>query len=268
MSRIKKYKLTVGIDYPHIGEDDTFDIDLPIDDDEIQSIIDGALRLYWVRDSAETWEYIECFAPKAYKKGIALAEAYCIPKWGEKMKVENGARYEIFLPDEIDNALINDPRWINENQIRARQREASRKQFHEDHRIFHNANNIGRFKNKLKKDPIWNNSVFSGIWSSSSEDYAGLYGLHTIIMNNVELGYERIYKRDEVEFRVEIRHPIETYLDGFFAKHNDYYKKEDFVLHFDYNPHVIITTSKGDKCDIEFFMNFVEYLVTIKPIEK
>ena len=265
MKKIKNYMTDVGINPSYIVDyDDLFELDIPISDDEVKAIIDGALRLYWVRNAIESCEYIEAFAPKAYKKALTLAEAYCVSKWGEDLKMENGTRYEIFLPDEIEDKLINDPRWINENNIRDKQKDASRKQFHEDHRVFHAANDKGRFKNKLIGDPLWNNSVFAGIWSTGSEDYAGKYGLHTIILNNIEFGYEKIYKRDEVEFRIDIRHPIDKYLDGFFSKHNEYYKKEDFRFGFDenYNPPVIIAKSKGDTCDIEFFMSLLEYLVS------
>lgn len=265
MNKMKKYKTDVGIEPSYLVDyDDVFEIELPISDDEVKAIINGALKLYWVRNAIDTWEYIEVFAPEAFKRGVAIAEAYCVSKFGDDLKVENGIIYEIFLPDEIHDELINDPRWVNEKIIRSRQKESSRKQFHEDHRLFHAENEKGRFRNKLIGDPLWNNSVFSGLWSEGHEEYAGEYGLHTIIMYNIEFGYQRIYKRDEVEFRVAIRYPINKYLDEFFAKNNGYYKKEDFKMGIDenYNPPVMITKSKGDKCDIEFFMSLLEYIVS------
>lgn len=115
---IKEYKIDVGIEYPPINDfNDDFEITLPISDEEVEAIINGALRLYWVKDSAETWEYIECFAPKAYKRGNKLAETYCVPKWGDKMKIGNGAYYEFFLPDEIHDKITNDPRWVHHVSI-------------------------------------------------------------------------------------------------------------------------------------------------------
>jgi len=260
---IKEYKIDVGIEYPPINDfNDDFEITLPISDEEVEAIINGALRLYWVKDSAETWEYIECFAPKAYKRGNKLAEAYCVPKWGDKMKIGNGAYYEFFLPDEIHDKITNDPRWINENNIRAKQKEASILQFHEDNRIFYQNYDKGRFKNKLKSDPLWNNSVFAGLWSEGHENYAGEYGFHTILMNNIEFSYQRIYRRDHVEFLVYLRSNIYGNVEGFFSKYKGIYKMEDFDMKPNYSPPAMIAISKGDLCDIEFFMSFLEYLVS------
>jgi hypothetical protein len=261
--KIKEYKVKVGIDYPPIDDiNDVFEIKLPISDDEVEAIIKGDLNLYWERNPAYSWQYIECFAPEAYKKGIGLAEAYCVPKWGDKMKVENGAYYEFFLPDKINDKIINDPRWINENNIRAKQREASELQFHEDHRIFYQNNDNGRFKNKLIGDPLWNNSIFAGSWSESLHDYAGEYGFHTIILNGVEFSYQRIYRREFVEFRIDLRPPIDDYLEGFFTQYNGIYKMADFDMKPNYSPPAMIAKSKGDLCDIEFYMCFLEYIVS------
>ncbi len=260
---IKEYKIVVGIDNPPIDDiNDDFEITLPISDDEVEAIINADLKLYWEKNAVDTWEYIECFAPEAYKKGKALAEAYCVPKWGDKMKVENGAYYEFFLPDEINDKIINDPRWVYENNIRAEKREASRLQFHEDHKIFHQNNDNGRFKNKLIGDPLWNNSVFAGSWSEGLHDYAGEYGFHTIILNGIEFSYERIFRRDFVEFCVVLRSPIDDYLEGFFSHYNGIYKMDDFDMKPNYSPPAMIAKSKGDLCDIEFFMSFLEYIIS------
>lgn len=262
-SEIREYIIDVGIEYPPINDiNDDFEITLPISDEEVEAIINADLKLYWEKDAVDYWEYIECFAPDAYKKGNKLAEAYCVPKWGDIMKIENGAHYEFFLPDEIHDKITIDPRWVAENNLRAKQKEASRLQFHEDNRIFYQNNDNGRFKNKLKGDPLWNNSIFAGLWSEGHEDYAGEYGFHTIIKNNIKFSYQRIYRRDHVEFLVYLRSNIYGNVEGFFSKYKGIYKMEDFDMKPNYSPPAMIAISKGDLCDIEFFMSFLEYLVS------
>ena len=258
---IKKYKMRVGLDWPDLL-DDVFEIELPFSNEDIQILADRALRLYWVRHAIDTWEYIEAFLPELYKKGVALAEAYCVPQFGEQAKTENGARYDFFLPDEINDAVFNSEGWKRENKIRWKLQKKSKILFHRDARILRKAYEEGCFKNKLIGDPLWNNQIFAGIWSSESEDLAAGYGIHTLweIMkgSNVEVSYCKDYYSDYVEFRVDLRPPLATYLEDFFSKNTKHYRYEDFEVKDNY----MITKSKGDMYDIKFFMSFLEYLTS------
>ena len=237
--KIREYKIGVGVDCPYIDElDDVFEITLPISDDEVQAIVDGAVRIFWVRNPIDPWEYIEAWAPEAYKKGNAIAEAYCIPKWGEDMKVENGAHYEFFLPDEIEDAIWNNEAFQHEKKIRLRLQEESHKQFHEDGKLLYKAYESGRFKNQLKGDPHWNNQIFSGIWSEGDEDgdYAAEYSIHTLVEINhqaFEVDYFKRYYRDYIQLEIRI--------DGSHKK--------------------IITKAKGGTEDVELYMRYLDSIV-------
>lgn len=169
---------------------------------------------------------------------IIIAEAYCIPKWGEDMKVENGAHYEFFLPEEIEDAIRNNEAFQHEKKIRQKLIDESERQFHEDYRIYKNANESGRFKGKLKGDPHWNNQIFSGIWSEGSEDddYAAQYSIHTLVEINhqtFEVNYFKRYYRDYI--RLEI------------GTDNSYEK--------------IITKAKGGTEDVELFMRYLDSII-------
>lgn len=235
----REYKLEVGVDYPFIDDlDDVFEITLPISDDEVQAIVDGAVRTFWVRNSIKPWEYIEVWAPEAYKRGNAIAEAYSVPRWGEDMKVEKGAHYDFFLPEEIEDAIQCNDAFQHEKSIRARLKEESNKQFHEDARILNKANDSGRFKGRLKGDPLWGNLIFSGIWAegSSDDDYAAQYSIHTLVEINhhtLEVEYFKRYYRDYIQ--------LEIGTDGSHEK--------------------IITKAKGGTEDVELYMKYLDSLV-------
>lgn len=270
MGNINNYKIDVGVKAPYIPDiyEDLFEVMLPISDEEVKAIMDAAVRHYWDSEAQhlDSWEYIEVFAPEAYKKAVALAEAYCVPRWGDVMKVENGAGYEFFLPDEIEDSIWGDnaiDAMKQERNIRKRQRKESSKHFHGDAKMLYNAYQEGRFGDKLKRDPVWDNQIFSGLWTSGGHEYAAQYSIHTIVMNEIEFGYQRIYKRDDVEFRVEIRPPINTFVKGFFNHYGGQYKYEDFVSPSNSNPPVIITKSKGNLHDLEFYMSFLDYLTRL-----
>ena len=237
--KIREYKIEVGVDYPYIDElDDVFEITLPISDDEVQAIIDGRVRIFWEKNPIDPWDYLEAWAPEAYKKGNAIAEAYCAPKWGEDMKVENGAHYEFFLPDEIEDAIRNNEAFQHEKSIWLRLQEDSNKQFHEDGRLLHIAYENGRFKNQLKGDPHWDNQIFSGIWSEGGDDddYAAEYSIHTLVEINhqaSEVNYFKRYYRDYIQLEI-----------GTVGSH----KK-------------IITKAKGGTEDVELYMRYLESIV-------
>ena len=237
--KIREYKIEVGGDYPYIDElDDVFEITLPISDDEVQAIIDGRVRIFWEKNPIDPWDYLEAWAPEAYKKGNAIAEAYCAPKWGEDMKVENGAHYEFFLPDEIEDAIRNNEAFQHEKSIWLRLQEDSNKQFHEDGRLLHIAYENGRFKNQLKGDPHWDNQIFSGIWSEGGDDdyYAAEYSIHTLVEidhQTLEVEYFKRYYRDYIQLEIGI---------------DSAHKK-------------IITKDQGGTDDVELYMKYLDSLV-------
>lgn len=153
------------------------------------------------------------------------------------MKVENGAHYEFFLPDEIEDAIRNNEAFQHEKSIWLRLQDDSHKQFHEDGRLLINANESERFKGKLIGDPHWDNQIFSGIWSEGGDDdYATEYSIHTLVEINhhaLEVNYFKRYYRDYIllEIRTDSSH-----------------KK-------------IITKAKGGTEDVELYMRYLDSIV-------
>ena len=238
----REYKIEVGLDRPYIDElDDFFEIVLPISDNEVQAIVDGAVRIFWVRNPIDPWEYIEAWAPEAYKRGNVIAEAYFVPKWGEDAKIENGAHYEFFLPDEIEDAIENNAAFQHEKKIRQKLIEESDRQFHEDFKILNSANESGRFKGKLKGDPHWGNLIFSGIWGegSSEDDFAADYSIHTLVEINqqtLKVEYSKRYYRDYIQIKIGT----------------------------DSSQKKIFTKAKGGTEDVELYMKYLDSIVDNK----
>ena len=78
----KILEIEVGVDYPDVGLDDTFEIQLKLYESEIQSIIENGKKELWIDNDRETLEYLEDFAPTAFKRANELAEEYASKKWG------------------------------------------------------------------------------------------------------------------------------------------------------------------------------------------
>lgn len=235
MDRIRKYKTDVGVSTPYAKVDDVIEIELPISDNEINAIIDGNLSLYWVRNAIDTWEYIETFAPEAYRRGIVLAGMACKSK-RQDYNSKTPCEFRFYLPNEIINMMYSSAGWREENRIRHLQQEISRKQFHEDGKLLYEAYKEGRFKDRLTGIPQWGNKIFDGVWFEELHDYAATYYICTSVLikgREFQVTYDKIYKRDSIEMTIST----------------------------EYQEDKITKISDGGSSDVEFFMEYLDKLI-------
>lgn len=256
-SIVKEYTVTVGLDYPYFMDFDTFEIKLAMSDDDIKKLVEGDLKLMWVRNGIDSWEYIEAFLPEVYQKGVALAEEYCVPIWGEQMKVANGAQYEFFLPDEVEEAISNDVKHIKERRLRKRLQEESRKKAHEEYDVLMDEYRKGRFKDRLRPDPQRNNSVFPGQWSGGQFcDCAGDYCFEASIISNghdIVVNYFKKYMRNETELEIGIKYGSLSCVENAC--------RELGYEEYQTNGNYLKTLSKGGNSDIELFMRVIDKII-------
>ena len=119
----KVYTIEVGVEFPFVGGDDTFKVNVEFTDKEMDEIIQGGIRLMH-KDSMDigSYEFIEVLSKSAYNKLNAIAEKVATEKWGDKMLIANSARYNYFLPDDISNAIFDSPE-VNEIKNRRNKKE-------------------------------------------------------------------------------------------------------------------------------------------------
>lgn len=190
--KYRQFVIEVGVDFPFVGTDDTFEVNVELSQKEIDEIVQGGIELIKNdRLDIETTEFIEVLSKSAFNKLNALAEEYAIGKWGNRMSIVNGARYDFFLPDEISSAIF-DSKIVQElYRIRSQKESISRNQFHEDTKTLFENNTNGRWKERLLPDPQWDNLPFGGSWNGptigSFEKNLPLYGFHCTI----EIGNEK-----------------------------------------------------------------------------
>lgn len=258
-SNIKEYTVNVDVEYPFINDrEDTFEIKLKISNEEIARIVEGDYNLLWNDNGADSWEYIECFAPDAYKRGVALAEEFCVPKWGEQMRVSNGAQYSFFLPDEIWEKVENNPRRQKEVELRKRLKEESRFKFHEESDILEKEHKKGRFKKRLRPYLNNHNAAFDGLWAGSGQyhDYAGDFWFQARVITfrqDVVVNYYKMYKRDEVLLDVRLS-DCSTDCMNFICKGLE---KWDYTV----DRNTIKTQARNNDTDIELFMRVIDMII-------
>ena len=258
-NNIKEYTVEVGVEHTWINDwDDVFEIKLLISNEEIARIVEGDYNLLWKDNGVDSWEYIECFAPEAYKRGVVLAEEYSVPKWGEQMRVSNGAQYHFFLPDEIWEKVENDLRRQKEVELRERLAEESRIRFHEEGDILKRDRKKGRFKKRLRPDPKNHNAVFDGLWSGSGQyhERAGDFWLETRVITSGEdivVNYFKKYYRDEILIDISLSNCSSSCM-SFICNGLE---KWDYTV----EGNTIKAQARNNDTDIELFMRVIDMVI-------
>ena len=208
----KIYTIEVGVDYPFVGTDDTFEVNVEFTDKEIDEIIQGGIRLMH-KDSMDlgTYEFIEVLSKTAFDKLNAIAEKVAAKKWGNQMLISNSARYNYYLPDDISDAIFDSQEVNDIYDRRDKNEEQSRLQFRADTEILFSNHKEGRWHDRLLPDPHWDNKPFGGIWNGPSigsfEHNYPMYGFHCTIMiegKDTEISYTVRYLLESYEFELRM----------------------------------------------------------------
>ena len=165
----KKYTIKVGVEYPWVGGDDVFEVNVEFTDKEVEEIIQGGIRLMH-NDSMDigSYEFIEVLSKTAFDKLNAIAEKVAAKKWGDQMLISNSARYNYFLPDDISDAIFNSQEVNDIYDQRNEKEEQSRLQFRADTQALFSNHKEGRWHDRLLPDPHWDNNPFGGSWTGPS----------------------------------------------------------------------------------------------------
>lgn len=206
------YTIEVGVEYPWVGADDTFEVNVELTDKEIEEIIQGGIKLMH-KDSMDvgSYEFIEVLSKTAFDKLNAIAEKVAAKKWGDQMLISNSAKYNYFLPDDISDAIFNSKEVNDIYDRRSEKEEQSRLQFRADTKTLFSNHKEGRWHDRLLPDPHWDNKPFGGSWNSPSigsfEQNFPTYGLHCTILldgKETEISYSVRYLLESYEFELRV----------------------------------------------------------------
>ena len=261
----KILEIEVGVDYPDVGLDDTFEIQLKLYENEIQSIVEKGKKELWVDNDRETWEYLEDFAPTAFNRANILAEEYASKRWGEQMLIKNGARYEYFLPEEISTLIFDSEECEKVKQIVDNISNISKERFHSDTRILYEEKDKSEWGKLIVNDPHHDNQPFGGIWSHTLGKNKSEYLIHTSLVIKgckIKVEYSQNYQIDSKVLELRI-YPAQDRLHKILEKtliENGYVIKE--VLPIGNPPYckVFYTEGKSNESDIEVYIKILSNL--------
>ena len=263
----KTFTIHVGIEYPPVDGDDVFEISFEMYEDEIQAIIEGGKKDLWKFNDLSSSEFMEVFAPSAYKRACKVAEDFAVPEWGEKMLVVNGAKYDFFLPEEIECAIYESDECKKVQELSEKIREISRVRFHEDGNLLKSEQKKGRWGDRLIGDPHWNNNLFGGLWSSGDRKVSDYY-IHTHMMlfgKTIEIDNSQNYYYDNVVLVLRLS-PTITILQEIIeniVNENGYKITEIRPLGNPVHYWVLYAEGKKTESDIQVYMKVLDALAKL-----
>ena len=127
----KVIRLEIGVEGPGLP-DDYIELDVELSEQEYEHILSAYDRYFW--DDDDLKDLFDDYLADFKKKFITLATPVAVGKWGECAKEENGARYYIFDPEEIEEAYCESDNYKNfiaaQDQMKANCRRQAKYEVH------------------------------------------------------------------------------------------------------------------------------------------
>lgn len=195
----KTFVFEVGVEYPNVGYDDVFELEIGLTTEEINSIVENGKKQLWLDNELEPCEYLESFAKTAFERACKLAEEYAVKRWGSRLTLEQGAKYSFFLPDEISDAIFESEECdLFKNKSREIET-ISKERFHSDTRILYEHKEKCDWGKLIQNDKHWDNQPFGGQWSHTLGKIASQYDIHTNLncgSQTIKISYAQKYQLD------------------------------------------------------------------------
>ena len=99
----KVIRLEIGVEGPGLPGD-SVELDVELSYQEYEQILSAYQRYFWDEDDLK--DLFDDYLVDFKKRFIAMATPLAVSKWGECAKEENGARYYIFDPEDIEEAYF------------------------------------------------------------------------------------------------------------------------------------------------------------------
>lgn len=251
MRKFKVYHLSIGADSLDSKYDD-IEIDLPLYEEEVDAIVSGGIRGIGKEHFADDWELIECFAPQAFKRALALADEKSNGEFSKSNKKYHDIA--IFLPDDISDRIWQSSVALEFERTKKEYHDISNAIWKRDRDILLSNIAQGRWDDKIA-----NRTLQDGIWSSGG--YFSDGWLDVILVNDIKTSYGKKYY-----FR-EKRIELQIYVYGIgvdFLKHFCAFHQKNHSFPFKVEPISwyarILTETDISNHGVELFMNFLDEL--------
>ena len=245
----KVIRLEIGVEGPGLP-DDYIELDVELSEQEYEHILSAYDRYFW--DDDDLKDLFDDYLADFKKKFITLATPVAVGKWGECAKEENGARYYIFDPEEIEEAYCESDNYKNfvaaQDQMKANCRRQAKYEVH----LLSELRQQGRWPN-LKRTQHFD--IFE-CWSfigGMNCDYS-----FRAQCNGITVDYGKRYKLTGSKIEIELFGQT-SYRIKLIDKHLRNCGREIDVRDFGYR-HLIYIPANEDETDIQILIPIFDQL--------
>ena len=245
----KVIRLEIGVEGPGLPGD-SVEFDVELSNHEYEQILSAYQKYFWDEDDLKDLfdDYLEDFK----KKFIAMATPLAVSKWGDEAKEENGARYYIFDPKEIEEAYFASDDYRKFVAAQDQMKSNCRRQAKYEVNLLSELRQQGRWPN-LKRTQHFD--IFE-CWSF----IGGMECTYSLKAqcNGITVDYGKRYKLTGSKIELELFGQT-SYRIKLIDKHLQSCGREINVLDFGYK-HLVYIPAREDETDIQILIPIFDQL--------
>ena len=245
----KVIRLEIGVEGPGLPGD-SVELDVELSNQEYEQILSAYQRYFWDEDDLK--DLFDDYLVDLKKKFIAMATPLAVSKWGECAKEENGARYYIFDPEDIEEAYFASDDYRKFVAAQDKMKANCRRQARYEVNLLSELRKQGRWPN-LKRTQHFD--IFE-CWSF----IGGMECTYSLKAqcNGITVDYGKRYKLTGSKIELELFGQT-SYRIKLIDKHLQSCGREINVLDFGYK-HLVYIPAREDETDIQILIPIFDQL--------
>ena len=252
-SNSMKYKIEVGVDGPGIDPcADCIEVERDLSEKEHHEVLEAYDAYMWDEDILK--DLFDDYLEELKQRVISIAMPLMTERWGDKAREENGARYYIFVPDEISEEYFETDAFKSFCSAQDAMEENCIRQSRYELKILGEGVSTGRWPH-FKGTTHWELFECARFIGRMKASYC-----MSCQCNNVRMEYGKRYDLQHSEMKIEMYGNMD-YIKSLIDKHLQECGREIIVKNMDYN-YLILIPSKEDETDIQILLPLLDQLET------
>lgn len=245
----RSIKLEIGAEGPELP-DEIIELEVEVTDSDFSQMMIAYDKLMW--DDDDLADLFDDYLADFKRKYVAMAMPLAIAQWGECAKVENGARYFILIPHEIEEEYSDSEAENKFYDAQDRMQENCRRQSKFDVGVLHENLRKGRWphvKRALHDDILECWRFIGGMEATYSMKAQ---------CNGITVDYGKRYKLQGSKIELDL-YGNTSYRESLIDQHLRTCGRDIEVINYGYT-HRIYISANEDESDIKIILQLLDQL--------